>query len=218
MAMPTESWSSDRPSSWDEFLELQSKSHRKQLRRLETRVLATPRSQWRPVAEEFEFDAAWKTLIDLHQRRRRALGEPGCFANPRWAGFHRAVAAKLLSQGDLRLSRLELDGSPVAAEYHIARGSRVFAYQGGLAPEAADAEPGRLSMIACIRQAIAEGTQHFDLLRGDEPYKPHWRAAPTGTHRLVAAPPRLAPRLRFQARRAVRRAAQAAKQAARLFG
>lgn len=210
-------WRIALPASWDEFLALQSKSHRKQLRRLETRVLQTDAAEWRLIESQDDFERGWAILEDLHQRRRQSLGEPGCFSWPRWAAFHREVAERLLATGELRLSWLELGGAPVAAEYHFARGSTVFAYQGGLAPEAADAEPGRLSLVATIQHAIAEGRNHFDLLRGDEPYKPHWRAQPEPVHRVLAIPPRVAPRLRYRARTTLHAAGRWARHAVRLL-
>ena len=59
-------WSIELPQTWDEFLAMQSKSHRKQLRRLESRVLNTGEAQWNLVKTGDEFEEAWATLIDLH--------------------------------------------------------------------------------------------------------------------------------------------------------
>ncbi|MCA9231093.1 MAG: GNAT family N-acetyltransferase [Planctomycetales bacterium] len=192
-------WSIHLPSAWDEFLTQQSKSHRKQLRRLENRVLETRHGIWHPVQTSEEFDIAWNILFELHQRRRQSLGEPGCFSSVRWADFHRDVAQQLLATGHLRLSWLELGGQPVAAEYHLADQHTTSAYQGGIDPDRLDEEPGRLSMILTIQQAITEGHSNFDLLRGDEPYKPHWRATPHPTNHIQIVPLRSTARWRYQA-------------------
>jgi CelD/BcsL family acetyltransferase involved in cellulose biosynthesis len=45
---------------------------------------------------------------------------------------------------------------------------------------------------------MSEGHTRFDFLRGDEPYKAHWRAEPRSTWRRQATAPRLLPRLRRQ--------------------
>ena len=170
-------WRLALPESWDEFLMMQSKSHRKQLRRLEKRGMEQFHARLVP-ANEANFQQAWQILIDLHQRRRVSLGEPGCFASPRFAQFHRDAAEQFLAAGQLRLFWLELDGLPVAAEYQLAGEGVTYAYQAGVDPDRLDAEPGRLIMIATIRAAIDAGQQGFDYLRGDEPYKVHWRAEP----------------------------------------
>jgi CelD/BcsL family acetyltransferase involved in cellulose biosynthesis len=181
-------WILDLPPTWDDYLAAISKSHRKQLRQLERRVLESGRVIWHPVTNGDELETAWPLLVDLHQRRRSSLGEPGCFASPSFHDFHREAARRLLDCGQLRVSWLELDGSPAAAEYHFADGGATYAYQGGVDPQRLDEEPGRLSTILCLRRAIDEGHKRFDFLRGDEPYKAHWRAVaqPTCDYRVVA--------------------------------
>ncbi|MCG8447978.1 MAG: GNAT family N-acetyltransferase [Pirellulales bacterium] len=210
-------WSVQLPASWEEFLTRQSKSHRKQLRQLERRMLDTQQATWRLVESQSEFDMAWSILVDLHQRRRRSLGEPGCFASERWAAFHQEVAGKLLAAGQLRLSWLEIAGQPIAAEYHMAGNNTTFAYQGGVDPDRLDEQPGRLSMICALQRAIDEGHTQFDLLRGDEPYKPHWRAVPEPTADYQIVPARVAARWRYQSWSTLRRAGRLARQFANLL-
>ena len=211
-------WTIELPATWDDFLALQSKSHRKQLRQAERRVLDSNRAALHRVADASEFDAAWATLIHLHQRRRISLGEPGCFASPAWAAMHRDVARRLLDEGNLRLSWLELDGAPIAAEYHIAGERTTYAYQGGVDPTRLDEEPGRLSAIRAIQQAIAERHAQFDFLRGDEPYKPHWRAEPRPTCRWQATAPRALARLRWRGWVGARNVGRWTRQVSGLFG
>jgi CelD/BcsL family acetyltransferase involved in cellulose biosynthesis len=210
-------WSIELPETWEDFLAQQSKSHRKQLRRLESRVLDSPRVKWHQVKLLDDFSAAWTHLKELHQRRRQSLGEPGCFASLRWTAFHEDVAGQLLREGRLRMSWLELDGTPAAAEYHFAGGRTTYVYQGGLDPDRLDEEPGRLSMIRCLQHAITEGHRKFDLLRGDEPYKAHWRATPKPTFRVQVVPCHAGAKWRFQAWTSVRGAARWVRQVTHLF-
>ena len=205
-------WSVPLPEDWDAYLALQSKSHRKQLRRLERRVLESEQAIWHLVQSPEEFEVAWPILIDLHQRRRISLGEPGCFASQRWANFHYDIAKQMLATGNLRLSWLELAGQPIAAEYHFAGNNTTWAYQGGVDPDRINEEPGRLSMIRAFQTAMGEGHQQFDLLRGDEPYKAHWRALPQETFDLQIVPARNAARWRSRACNYLQRAVRLARQ------
>lgn len=189
-------WAVEMPATWDEYLAGISKSHRKQLRQLERRVLDGDRVTWHRVHTEDDLKTAWKVLVDLHQRRRQSLGEPGCFASQAFRDFHHAVSQCLLQRGQLRISWLELDGSPAAAEYHVADGNTTYAYQGGVDPERLSDEPGRLSTILCMQQSIAEQHTRFDFLRGDEPYKAHWRATPHATCNYRIVPARRSARIR----------------------
>jgi CelD/BcsL family acetyltransferase involved in cellulose biosynthesis len=184
-------WRVALPGSWEEFLMMQSKSHRKQLRRTERASPLGGRARLHE-CDDATFARGWEILVDLHQRRRQSLGQPGCFASPAFAAFHRAAAEQLLAQGQLRLSWLELDGRPAAAEYQVAGDDATYAYQSGVDPERLGDDAGRLMMMATIRRAIETGQRSFDFLRGDEPYKAHWRAAPRPAFdwRIAANTPR----------------------------
>jgi len=135
-------------------------------------------------------------LTDLHQRRRTSLGDRGCFASARFSAFHHDAALPLLRSGQLRLQWLELDGKPVAAEYHLRGPHVVYAYQSGIDPNALEEEPGVLITLACIKRAIDEGVKFFDFLRGDEPYKAHWRAEPLAMEDIRIVPSNPSARLR----------------------
>jgi len=189
-------WRIELPATWQEHLAELSKDHRKQLRRLERDYLATGRARLHTATNRDEFETARRILIDLHQRRRTALGEPGCFSSVRFAAFHNDVMPSLLADGRLRLSWVELDGRPAAAEYHVADGGVVYAYQAGIEPELLEHGPGRLANLMTIRQAIQRGDRAFDFLRGDEPYKAHWRAKPRACVDIRVVPTGISARIR----------------------
>ena len=191
-------WRLDLPPTWDEYEASLSKSHRKQVRRLVTRALNTDRAELHTATTPNELDDAWRVLIDLHQRRRKSLGQPGCFASPRFEAFHRGVAWRLIEANMLRLQWLTLDGRAIAAEYHVAGTDTIFAYQSGVDPDRLDEEPGRLITIALLQKAITDGFRHFDFCRGDEPYKAHFRAEPRPTIQWRVVSPRSAARLRHR--------------------
>lgn len=171
-------WRVELPESWEEYLAELSKSHRKQLRRFQRRLFKGRRAVLRTAASEEEFERAFEILIDLHRRRRESLGDRGRFHSPRFTEFHREVARRFLALGLLRLSWLELDSRPIAAEYQLLGGNTVYAYQSGIDPAALDREPGHLATLAALEAAIAAGHRAYDFLRGDEAYKAHWRAKP----------------------------------------
>ena len=67
-------------------------------------------------------------------------------------------------------------------------------------------------MIRAFQTAMGEGHQQFDLLRGDEPYKAHWRALPQETFDLQIVPARNAARWRSRACNYLQRAVRLARQ------
>jgi CelD/BcsL family acetyltransferase involved in cellulose biosynthesis len=189
-------WRLRLPDSWDAYEALLSKSHRKQVRRLLRTLEGPGRAVLHTVTEPEELPRAMEILTDLHQRRRLSLAEPGRFASPRFTAFHGAVAGPLLESGRLRLHWLERSGRPIAAEYHLAGGAVIYAYQAGVDPDALEHEPGSLITLAVLRRAMDEGYRQFDFLRGDEPYKAHWRAEPSASVELRLVAPRPLARLR----------------------
>jgi CelD/BcsL family acetyltransferase involved in cellulose biosynthesis len=171
-------WRIALPDSWDAYLAELSKSHRKQLRQLERRVFDAGTAELHTVDRADNLTEGWEILTQLHQRRLRSLGKPGCFDSKTFSEFHRAASEALYRAGRLRLHWLELAGKPIAAEYHLVGDGVLFAYQGGIDPRALRREPGRLIMMATLGRAIATGYRAFDFCRGDELYKAHWRAVP----------------------------------------
>lgn len=192
----TSCWRVNLPSRWGDYLAMLSKSHRKQLRRLDRAYFATGRAQVRYVTQASELAVGLDLLTTLHQRRRESVGEQGCFVSARFAEFHQETAQRLLQSGHLRLAWLELDGRPAAVEYQVTGDGVVYAYQSGIEPSALAHQPGRLITLATMRRAIADGYCAFDFLRGDEAYKAHWRAQPRPTEEVRIVSDTLRGRLR----------------------
>jgi len=174
-------WQCDLPATWDEFVRQLSKSRRERVRQLTRKYFDMGRVQTRWVSTAAELEQAFAMFVDMHQRRRQSLGQPGCYASPRFAAFHREVSRRLCAEGKLRLLWTELDGRPVGAEYDFMDGRTVYYYSTGVEPDATADNPGWLAMIGSLRRAIDEGCRSFDFLRGDEAYKCSWGAKPRPT-------------------------------------
>jgi CelD/BcsL family acetyltransferase involved in cellulose biosynthesis len=189
-------WRIRLPDRWDEYLAQLSKNHRKQLRRMTDRLLDTGRAVVHHVDRTADLDEGWEFLVDLHQRRRQSLGEPGCFASARFYAFHREVMPDLLHNGQLCMAWIEVDGRPAVAEYHLSGQGVVYAYQAGMEQSLASFSPGQLGNLVMIRRAIEHGYRAFDFLRGDEAYKAHWRAQPRPSREIRVVAPRASAQLR----------------------
>jgi CelD/BcsL family acetyltransferase involved in cellulose biosynthesis len=180
-------WRIDLPATWAEYLASLSRSHRKQLLRIQRRYFDSGRARLVLADGGDEVYRGLKILAELHQRRWETLKQPGCFSRPCFATFLFDVAYQQMRAGQLQLHWLEFDGEPIAAEYHIVDGGVVYAYQSGIDPRSLRHEPGRMITLALLKRAIEDGRTAFDFLRGDEFYKSHWRAQarPTSVFRVV---------------------------------
>ena len=101
-----------------------------------------------------------------------------------------------LARGQLILFWIELDGKPFVAEYLMAAGDTVYHYQRRLDVSRLDDSPGRLGSIVSLRLAIDGGYRAFDLLRGAESYKAHFRARPQACLEIRAVPALVSARVR----------------------
>jgi CelD/BcsL family acetyltransferase involved in cellulose biosynthesis len=198
-------WRLELTATWEDYLRRLSKSHRSQAIRRVRNYFDTGRAVWHTVSRADELPAALDTLIELHHRRWAARNQPGLFDSPRYAAFHREVAERMFARGQLRLHWLTLDGRPAAAEYYFAGAGVSYLYQGGMEPELFQDNPGNLAHLAAIRGAMAEGYRAIDFLRGDEPYKRHFRAEPRPCCDIRVVPPKVSSRLRDRAWQAGRR-------------
>ncbi len=196
-------WRLDLPSDWDELLALLSRSHRKQLRRLLRRIETGGRYQLTRVDSRTGLDRALPELVRLHEARRASLGGSGAFGSNRFLEFQSAVMPALLESGQLRLFTLQADGETIAVDYQLVGGTVAYAYQIGISTDHLREQPGNLITLLTIRAALEEGLTAVDFLRGDEPYKPHWRATPQRAFRYTIAG-RPAAGLQLRARLAAR--------------
>lgn len=145
------------------------------------------------------FEAAQERFIDLHQKRRRFLGETGCFANPDFVRFYRTASATLFAQGKWKIFWIERDGQTIAINtggfdhegYHV--------YQTGFDTDASRDEPGWLLLCGLLREAIESQWPAIDMMRGDEPYKRSYGCVATPIRRLRICHPRWSARGRFAA-------------------
>jgi CelD/BcsL family acetyltransferase involved in cellulose biosynthesis len=121
-------------------------------------------------------------LIDLHKRRRLALGEPEQFVSREFTAFVRDVSNQLAFDGMARTIWLEVDGNALSALFLLLGADTVYAYQSGMDTNNSRISPGWILELSTIRMAILEGFKAYDMLRGDEPYKLRYR--PKAIHNL----------------------------------
>lgn len=112
-------------------------------------------------------------LVDVHQERWNADGEPGCFAAPRFAGFHRDLIREWVADGRAVLSRLSHKGRACAILYGFVTGQRFELYQLGVRPVegAAIHSPGTAANLLLMEHLAGRGVGYYDFLRGESAFK-----------------------------------------------
>lgn len=172
---PMNTWCVDLAGGWEAFLSRASRDTRKRLRR---RLASLSEVKVHQVQSTDDWGTFYPILVNLHQKRRNSLGEPGCFADSRFRSFLEVASLRLLPLGQLAASHLEKEGQPVAADIGFRSSTHWYCYQSGIETAAMDIEPGKMSNIWMIHEASSLGLNAIDFLRGDEPYKKQLKADP----------------------------------------
>lgn len=191
-------WRIELRDGWEGYLLRLSKSHRNRVRRALRQAEATG-TRLRIAESTAELERGLRLLLELHVKRRRQFGQEGAFATAYLESFHHEVARSLHRDGKLWLAWVERDGRPLAIEYLLIGDRVAYSYQSGLNPSALDEAPGALLLALLIKRAIELGFHAYDLLRGDETYKAHFRAVPQPSSDLLIGHTHLAGRLAFRA-------------------
>ena len=190
------SWRSELTDDWKSFDQQLKKSFRrktkKAIRRLESEDFRAT-VHWAPESIE----TVWPVFVDLHQRRRISLGQPGCFADPRFEKFLKTASMRLAESAESQINLIFHKDQPLACNLEFAAGNTIYMYQTGLDPDQMQLEPGHITFCWAIRESIDRHYRWFDFLRGDEPYKKLWNSERIPLYRTRLVPRRLSSSLRY---------------------
>lgn len=115
-------------------------------------------------------------LFNLHRRRWKEQGLPGVLEDTAVRMFLRDASAALQVSNLLRLHALRVEDRIVAVLYGLAGKRRFHFYTSGFDPAFSQLWIGNLLIYHTIEEAIGEGLEEFDFLRGQESYKYLWGA------------------------------------------
>ena len=155
------------------FLERRSANTRQQLRRSDRAfAAAAPITIERAanLAQAYEF---LDGLAALHQASWVARRQPGAFANPFFARFHRALIARGLERGEIDLLRVATGPQTIGFLYNFRYRGQSLAYQSGFDHGSAGRhqKPGLTCHHQAIQLAAQWGATRYDFLAGDDRYK-----------------------------------------------
>lgn len=152
-----------------------SSKHRTNLRRNMDAYLAREDTSVDLVTSEEGVPAAIERLFAIHAVRSDALRRESSFEGEQSRRVHAALARRLAREDGLHLMFLTSHGKDVAAGYGFKFKGRLYAFQSGIAPDAATPNPGVLYYGIVLEQHVfGEGLAEFDFLDGTEAYKSRW--------------------------------------------
>ena len=113
------------------------------------------------------------SLEALHQASWTARGQPGAFAAPFFARFHRALIAHGWPRGEIDLFHVTAGAHTIGFLYNFRYQRRSLAYQSGFDYAIAGkyGKPGLTCHHQAIRFIQAWGGERYEFLAGDDRYK-----------------------------------------------
>jgi CelD/BcsL family acetyltransferase involved in cellulose biosynthesis len=156
-------------SSYEQWLQGQSRNFRQQARR-RRRQLEASGARFRMTAGIDQLDADLDAFWRLHHARWEQRGG-SVVLTPTTQRMLRGAATELLAEGRFRLWMIETDDGPISAHLFINSGTDTAYYLGGFDEQWGSLQPAMQTLLAAIEHAWTRGDTRVDLGGGDQAYK-----------------------------------------------
>ena len=153
-----------------EPIELLGAPTRANLRR-SLRKLGQPTGEWAASAERAE--EMLHRMIERHQARWNALGEPGSYASRRFREFHFDLVHRLVPIGAMGMYRVTSPAGILGCAQIFIDDNRALLYQSGWSPQPGNVSPGLVVDYLCLAECQRRGLDQFDFMAGTSDYKRH---------------------------------------------
>ena len=183
------SWRIEFPSDWPALRKLFCKSYQRKSNKAQ-RMLENGSIEFNWMTTPDQIVESWPDFVRLHQKRRSALGQLGCFTEPQFELFLSQAVLELSESGKAVLGLIHHQQKPIAATLLLLSADCAMMYQSGIDPDCSHLEPGHLVNNFSLEWTMQLGKSSFDFLRGDESYKRGWGAHRTELYRTRMIAPR----------------------------
>ena len=153
-----------------EPIELLGRRTRAKLRR-SMRQLGQPTGEWASTAERAE--EMLHRMIERHQARWNAVGQPGSYASRRFREFHIDLVHRLVPIGAMGMYRVTSPVGILGCAQVLIDDNRALLYQSGWTAQPGDVSPGLLVDYLCMAECQRRGLDQFDFMAGESDYKRH---------------------------------------------
>lgn len=172
--------------SWDEYLALKSRKHRKNIKRSLKQAQELPGLQISCVGEYTS--GLVDEIMDVERRSWKAK-EGSLRLEGDGRKLYQAFLQKFSSEGQLELWICRFNETLLAYIITFNYQNSIFYYNGAYRSDCAsfnpDISPGSLLIASALMSAHDRGAKTFDFLRGDEPYKKLWANEDRNLYHIV---------------------------------
>lgn len=158
------------PGEWEEYLSNLTKKDRHELRRKLRKLEREADYQITQFTSPDDVYSHMDTFLDLMSQSRE---EKSDFLTNSREEFFKQMAYDIASENMLKLLFLSVDNVEIAATFCFDYNNTLYLYNSGHNLEYSSLGTGFLLKALCLKMAIEEGKDYYDLLRGSEGYKQH---------------------------------------------
>ena len=158
----------DLPASWDKFLAELTGKQRHEVRRKLRRLKEAGEINYRVVEGSKEVMAEMETFLALFGLSR---SDKAAFMTNQMRYYFRLLAESMAKANLLKLSFVDVDGTPAAAVMCFDYDSTIYLYNNGYDGRFSSLSVGLLSKVLTIKESIRRGKKKYDFLKGTEEYK-----------------------------------------------
>jgi CelD/BcsL family acetyltransferase involved in cellulose biosynthesis len=166
------------PKTWQSYVEGLRPDFRPLVVRYPRRLTTRYHVRIRRCENLSELHSGLEVLFSLHQKRWNRLNQPGSFGSPARREFYWHMAEVFLQRHWLELWFLELNGTPVAAQFCFRYQDTAYILQEGFDPDFAADKVGYALRAAMLQHFIRLGIRRYDFLEGPVAAKRDWGAEP----------------------------------------
>lgn len=177
------------PATWEAYLQRQSRNERVKIGKLSRRLEKKYRIRFIRCSQSDDIEERLQQLFTLHAKRWQEKGQAGSFALAERRTFYRLLSPVLLDRGWLEFRIMELNETPVAAQYAFRYRDTVYALQEGFEPELKTERVNYVLRAWELRELIESGATQYDFLGGVNDNKLSWGAVIGEYLFLTFAPP-----------------------------
>lgn len=158
---------------WEATLSSFHIDHRREIRRRRRNICKNYEVEFEIPRTENDVRVDLDEFIAMHQYRWTTSGHKGVFADSRATALHREIADLFQKRGWLFLGFLRVNGKRIAANYCFRFRNELSVFLTGMADAgvAAKYSPGRVLTAYCMEEAVNQGLNVYDFMRGTEHYK-----------------------------------------------
>ncbi len=156
------------PHTWEDYLALLSKKQRHEVKRKLRRLdREAPHYGYQVIAESEEVQKFVPTFLTLLQEHP----DKAEFLTPQMEHYFKGLIDNMSQAGLARFGLFKIDGFNAAAVLYFDYGGRIYLFNSGYITRYRPLSAGLISKLLLINEAISQGRQVYDFLKGREVYK-----------------------------------------------